>query len=400
MIIKNGTVLTPFEALDTSVAVEGDVIVRAGELDTEHDENIIDATGCYVCPGLVDIHTHGGGGGDFMDTTEDSFRKALRFHSSFGTTSILASSVTAPIEQLIKMLKVVRKFKNGKRQISRVLGAHLEGPFLSEKNRGAHNRECLLIPARHGYDFIRENHDVIENVTLSPELPGALEMTKELIGLGIVVSGGHDDSKKAEIMPLIDAGLTNLTHVFCAMSTNMMRDGIRSVGLTEIGLLDDRLSVELIADNHHLPPELVRLAYKCKGPQKACLVSDCLRAGGKSSDGTLYTLGADSDQDAQKFIVAGDVAILPDRSRYAGSIQPIGRMIKNLVSNCNIPLLDAVCMASFTPAKIINKENLIGSIAPGKKADFCILDSNLNVVKTIVGGKVIFNREVIHHGKN
>jgi N-acetylglucosamine-6-phosphate deacetylase len=394
MIIKNGRVLSPFEVFkDTDVIVENGVIVSLGNTGTEYenDKNIIDASGCYVCPGLVDIHTHGGGGGDFMDATEDSFMKALKFHVSNGTTSLLASSVTAPIDQILNMLEVIRKFKDAEKPVCRVLGAHLEGPFLSEKKRGAHKSEYLLIPKENGYDFIIDNSDIVVNVTLSPELPSVIELTKELVRLGIVVSGGHDDSRKSEIMPVIDAGLTNLTHIFCAMSTVTMRDGIRSVGLTEIGLIDDRLSVELIADNHHLPPELVKLAYKCKGPRKACVVSDSLRASGMPTDGTIYTLGANNDKDAQKFIVADDVAILLDGSRYAGSVQPISRMIKNLVDDCDIPLLDAVCMASYTPAKIIHKEHLIGSISPGKMADFCILDNNLNVVKTIVGGEIVFD---------
>ncbi len=396
MIIKNGIVLSPFEVLrETDVIIKDGIIVSLGNADIryEDDAKIVDASGCYVCPGLVDMHTHGGGGGDFMDATEDSFSRALKFHVSNGTTSLVASSVTAPIDQILDMLKVVRKFKDAKEPICRILGAHLEGPFLSEERKGAHKSEYLLTPEADGYGFITDNSDVILNVTLSPELPGVIELTKELVRLGIVVSAGHDDSKKSEIMPVIDAGLTNLTHIFCAMSTVAMRDGIRSVGLTEIGLIDDRLSVELIADNHHLPPELVKLAYRCKGPRKACVVSDSLRAGGMPSDGAIYILGATNDINAQRFKVVGDVAILLDESRYAGSIQPISRMVKNLVNDCKIPLLDAICMASYTPAKIIQREDAIGSISPGKLADFCILDSNLNVVKTIISGEIVFNNQ-------
>ena len=217
-------------------------------------------------------------------------------------------------------------------------------------------------------------------------------MIRDLVDWGIIVSGGHDDAADNEVRAAIDAGLTNLTHLFCAMSSVANKHGTRCVGLTEIGLIDDRLSVELIADNHHLPPELVRLAYKCKGPQKACVVSDCLRAGGMPVDGTVYTLGSKYDERSQRFVAAGDVASLPDGSRLAGSVQPIGRMVKNLVEDCGIPLVDAVCMASYTPAKVIRKEHTIGSIAPGKKADFCIMDQNLLPVMTIVDGNIVYSK--------
>ena len=391
MLIKNGTVITPFEAVkNTDVVVEDGVIIKLdSDIAPRDGETVIDAEDCYVCPGFVDIHTHGGGGADFMDATDESFEKALRFHAQNGTTSLLASSVTAPIPQIENMLDTVRRYKNQENPICRILGAHIEGPFLSVKNKGAQNEKYLRIPKRDGYDFIIKNKDVIVNVTISPELDGAAEMAQILTSLGIVVSGGHDDAQKSNIMPVIDAGLTNLTHIFCAMSNVAMRDGVRSVGLNEIGLLDDRVSVELIADNKHLPPELVRLAYKCKGARMACVVSDCLRAGGMPPDGTLYTLGPIHDENAQKFIVSEDVARLPDGSRYAGSIQPISRMVKNLVNDCNIPLVDAVCMASYTPAKIIGMQNETGSITEGKKADFCIMDKALSVAHVIVNGKII-----------
>lgn len=396
MIITNGIVISPFQAVyGLDVVVRGDTIDGFKDTGTYtvEDKDIIDVSGYYVCPGLVDIHTHGGGGSDFMDASYEDYSKALRFHSSNGTTSLLTSTVAAPVEQIVDTLAITRRFKDQVISGCRVLGAHLEGPFLSRKNKGAHIEDYLLVPKESGYRFIQENADVIVNATVSPELPGCIEMIRDLVELGIVVSGGHDDAVDYEVRAAIDAGLTNLTHIFCVMSSVAAKHGKRRVGLTEIGLVDERLSVELIADNHHLPPELVRIAYKCKGAQKACVVSDCLRVGGMPADGTVYTLGSRNDAHSQRVVVVGDVAALPDGSRLAGSVQPLSRMVQNLVRNCGIPLVDAICMASFTPAKIIGKEQSIGSIAPGKKADFYIMDRDLIPRMTIVDGDIVFSSE-------
>ncbi len=396
MIITNGIIITPFEKLNLmDIKVHNGKIVEFIETGNKHTDNeeIIDAKGCYVFPGFVDIHTHGGGGSDFMDATEDDFFNALKFHSSNGTTSLLASTVSAPVEQIANTLKLIRKLKDTVFAGCRLLGAHLEGPFLSFKNRGAHLNEYLRTPDKDGYDFVNENADVIMNVTLSPELSGSLKMIEDIKMMGITISGGHDDAVDYEIMQAINAGMTNVTHVFCATSSTISRNGKRHTGLSEIGMIDDRLTVELIADNHHLTPKLVRLAYRCKGAHKACIVSDCLRAGGMpANDGNIYTLGSRYVENAQQAIVDGDVAVLPDRTRYAGSIQPLRQMIRNLVLDCNIPLNDAICMATYTPAKIIHMEHLIGSITLGKSADFCIMDRDFNVKKTIVQGSVVFDK--------
>lgn len=386
MIIKNGIVVTPDSLERCDIKVQGDTIVGLGQFDDEKDF-VIDAEGLYVCPGLVDIHTHGGGGGDFMDATEESFQKALAFHAKSGTTSLLATSVTAPVEQLVRMMDTVREHLDRDNSVCKIQGVHLEGPYLSLKNKGAQHESYLRVPAKDSYEFILDNSNIVKTVTIAPELAGAVEMTRALTGKGIVVCGGHDDGQKETVQPTIDAGLAHCTHLWCAMSTVAMRDGVRSVGLCELGLLDDRLTVEIIADNHHITPDMVKLIYKCKGADQMCVVSDSLRAGGMPADGTLYSLGSCDDASAQKFIVSDGVARLPDGSRYAGSIQPISQMVKNIVDDAGIPLVDAVKMASLTPAKIAKLDKHIGSITAGKKADFCFMDKNLRVVKTIINGK-------------
>lgn len=391
MILKNATVITNLNTYKNyDVMFKNDTITHIGK-NLEGDE-IFDATNLYVCPGLIDIHTHGGGGGDYMDATNDSYDKALNFQSKNGITSVLTSSVTASIDKIERLINKTREYMQIKNPVTRVLGAHLEGPYISFKNKGAQHEKYLKIPSKDSYDFIIRNKDVVKNVTLSTELDGALDMVKALKENSITVSCGHDDGRYDTINPCIDAGITNLTHWYCAMSSASMKDGVRSVGMVETGLIDERLTLELIADNHHIIPDLVKLAYKNKGVRGICLVSDALRAGGMPKDGTLYKLGCIDDDDAQRFKVDDGVAKMEDGTHYAGSIQPVSQMIKNLVNDCGIPFEESIFMATYTPAKIIGMENIIGSIEVGKKADFCIMNKNLNVVATITNGRFVYKK--------
>lgn len=390
MIIKNGRLIMSDRILENfNLRIENGII-KSIEKNCSEDDEVIDASEMYVCPGFIDIHTHGGGGGDFMDADNISFDSALDFHCKNGTTSLLATSVTAPVEDIVNMLKIVRTYKDIASPVCRILGAHIEGPYISLKNKGAQHESFLRIPARDQYDFIIENRDVIRTVTIAPELDGAEKMTKELTKAGIVVCGGHDYGEKELIMPVIAAGLTHCTHLWCAMSsvtTASILKGKRSVGLLEIGLSDDRLSVEIIADNFHITPDMMRLVYKCKGADNICVVSDSLRAAGMPEDGRLYYLGSKNDKTSQHFIVSDGVAKLPDKSRYAGSICPLSKMVKNLV-DAGINIIDAVKTASLTPAKIIKQDHTIGSIATGKYADICIMNKNFEVMTTLVNGEV------------
>ena len=391
MIIKNGNVIIGDKIIKTDIKTENGFISHIG--NAGDDNVVINAEGKYVSPGFVDIHTHGGFGGDFMDATEDSFNNALSFHSQNGTTSILTSSVTAPIDDICDMLTVTRKYMKKENPLCRVLGAHIEGPYISYKNKGAQHEKYLRVPSRDSYDFILDNKDVIVNVTIASELDGMEKMIKDMKKCGIFVSCGHDDGRIESLSKAIDAGVTNCTHWYCAMSTAQVLDGVRSVGMMELALIDDRVSIEIIADMFHITPHLAKMAYKNKGADKICVVSDCLRAGGMPVGSQLYSLGSIKDESAQKFIVSKGVGRLPDGTRFAGSLQPLSQMVKNLVTECDIPLVDAIKMATITPAKTINKQDKIGSIEVGKYADFCIMNKDLKVEKTIVGGKIVFEQD-------
>ena len=384
MIIKNGRIILPTSVINADIRVENDRItdIRSGLFAT-NGEQIVDANGAYVSAGFVDIHTHGGNGADFMDCTFDALKTALSFHRDNGTTTVLPTSCTAPKEQILKFLQFYKDKINADLGI-RIAGVHLEGPYLSKKNKGAQKEEDLQVPSVDDYSYILDNASTIKTLTLSPELDGADRMVKRLKDKGITICGGHDDGIYPDFMPAINNGLTHLTHLYCAMSELRFVDGVRNIGLREYGLIDDNLTAEIIADNKHIPPMLAKLIIKCKGADKVCVVSDSLRCAGLKKDGALYTLG--SGENAQKVKIGDGVAVLEDGSRFAGSITSVRQMVKNLIG-AGIPLVDAVKMGTLTPSAIIGMDNEIGSLEVGKKADICILDNDFNLIKVFVGGK-------------
>ncbi len=384
-IISNCKIIVKNGILEKRSLIIEDGKIR--EIASKEMQCDYDGKGCYLSPGFIDIHTHGGYGGDFMDAADEAFDKVLNFHIDNGTTALLATSVTAPVEQLVAFMETARKYKNKSTPYAKVLGVHLEGPYLSERNKGAQKKEYLRIPEKDDYSFMGEYADTIKTVTISPELPGASEMTRFLTDRGIVVCGGHDDGIFPEFMPAIENGLSHLTHIYCAMSEVRFKDGKRNVGLREYGLIDDRLTAEMIADNRHITPELAKMIVGAKGADKTCVVSDCLRCAGMPRDGRLYTLGSANDPSAQKFKVADGVAVLADGERYAGSITCVRQMVVNLIE-AGIPICDAFRMATSTPAKIIGEDD-IGEIAVGKTADLCVLDKEFNVVNVFKDGELI-----------
>ena len=183
------------------------------------------------------------------------------------------------------------------------------------------------------------------------------------------------------------AGMRHCTHIYCAMST-LHKTGLhRRCGLCEYAMTSDAITAEMIADNHHTPPQLARMIYNCKGADKVCLVSDAIAAAG-GTEGQWFTLG--SGENGTKVFVEGGVAIMEDKTHYAGSVQALDQMVRNLVYDAGICLVDAVRMASLTPAEVIGIDCECGSIAPGKRADLCVMDSSLQVRKTIVEGKIVY----------
>lgn len=362
-------------------------IAEIGHFD---DESGYDVNGNYVSPGFVDIHTHGGNGSDFMDATTEAFDQVLKYHLEHGTTDVVATSLTASQKEIETFLAEVRSYQKRPQKYAQLLGAHLEGPFLSRRGCGAQNPNYLLDPEKDDYIFITDQSDIIRNVTIAPELDTNGRMTKVLSEHGITVSGGHDDGAYPEFLPAIEAGLRHLTHIYCAMSGFGTKEGVRQIGLREYGLWREELTCEIIADNVHITPEMAKFILKCKGADHVACVSDSLRCAGMPEDDTIYTLGSNQDEASLKVKVANGIAVLADGSKFAGSITSVYEMVRNLIK-AGVPVPQAFQMGTSTPAKII-KETEIGSVQVGYRANLCVLDKEFQLVAVYVSGKKVVDK--------
>lgn len=346
----------------------------------------------YIAPGYIDIHNHGALQHDYMEATEETFSIVSGYLATHGVTSAQCATVSAPLSQLQSFLAAYRSYQAHPGEGCRYVGIHIEGPYIAPAAKGAHALETLLTPEKDGYDWILENSDIIREVTVAPELPGMPQMIRDLTEKGIVISGGHDASEPQDIEAAARAGMTHCTHIYCAMSTLHKTNGQRVHGLCEYAMTHDTITAEMIADNHHVPPLLAKMIHKAKGADKVCIVSDAISPAGLPESDRIYSLG--TGDNCTRVRVEDGVAMVEDRSCYAGSIQALDQMVRNLVNDAQIPLVDAIRMATLTPAQVIGIDSQCGSIAAGKRADLCLLDKKLQVMKTVVAGKVVFEREV------
>lgn len=345
----------------------------------------------YIAPGFVDIHNHGALGHDYMEAAPETFRTVAQYLASRGITCAQCTTVSAPVAQLENFMNAYRQYQQAAPEdCCRYVGIHVEGPYIAPAAKGAHPLDTLLTPQEHGYAWILENRDVIREVTVAPELPGMQEMIARLTDAGILISGGHDAAEPEDIAAAVEAGMRHCTHIYCAMSTLHKTNGQRRYGLCEYAMTHDTITAEMIADNHHVPPLLAKMIHKAKGADKVCLVSDAIAPAGLPESEELYCLG--TGDDCTKVRVEDGVALVEDRSCYAGSIQALDQMVRNLVFDCDIAIHEAVRMASLTPAQVIGIHRECGSITPGKRADLCILDAKLQVVKTVIAGVPVYER--------
>jgi len=342
----------------------------------------------FIAPGYIDIHNHGALGHDYMEATELAFSRIATHLAEHGVTSAQCTTVSAPLEQLLALLDAYRAYQAQPREGCRFVGVHVEGPYIAPAAKGAHPLETLMTPEKDGYDWILQNSDVIREVTVAPELAGMGQMIRDLTAKGILISGGHDAAEPQDIEAAAASGMAHCTHIYCAMSTLHKTNGQRLHGLCEYAMTHDTITAEMIADNHHVPPLLAKMIHKAKGADRVCIVSDAISPAGLPESDTLYSLG--TGENCTQVRVEDGVAMVEDRSCYAGSIQALDQMVRNLVNDARIPLVDAVRMATLTPAEVIGIADQCGSITAGKRADLCILGPDLRVVRTIIAGKTVY----------
>ena len=387
LIIKNGTVLTPErEIADGVVIVQGDKIIavgKRGEVEEPANAENIDANNGYISPGLIDIHVNGANGADVSKVDSDTFSTMGNFFAKYGVTSFVGTTITSAPADIIKALQFARShIKENKIDGAELLGIHMEGPYISPEQSGAHPKQFLALPKPEHYLQFLEYSDVLLKMTIAPELEGAAQLVKDLRSRGIVVSAGHTNGIYSEMKDAIDAGVNHSTHFFCNMS-HFRRDKLKRVaGVVETLLYDDRVTGALIGDGWHVGPQLMKLLIKVKGVDRVCFVTDAMPAVGLP-DG-IHKLG---DIEA---VVEHGIARLKDNTAYAGSVTTMDICVRNGINQVGLSLIDAIRMSSLTPAKIIGVDNRKGSLEKGKDADITIFDNEINVIKTIGRGKIIF----------
>jgi N-acetylglucosamine-6-phosphate deacetylase len=266
-----------------------------------------------------------------------------------------------------------------------ILGVHVEGPYFSPEQKGAQDPRFLRNPDPAEYGRILDDHPGIRRWTVAPELPGALDMGRELTRRGVVASIGHSDAVYEQVVEAARAGFRLVTHLYNAMSRLVRRNAIMYPGVVESALLMDELDVEVIADGMHLPPSLLSLVYKVKGPDRICLVTDSMRAAGQNVRESILGSGANG----RRVLVENGVAWLPDRTYFAGSVATADRLVRTMKEAAGAPLPEAVRMMTLTPARVMGVQARKGSLAPGKDADIVLFDDDIRVQLVMARGRVV-----------
>jgi len=389
--IFNGRIITPYRVINNGVVIAEDgKIASIGKENVEIDDCLeIDAKGNYIAPGFIDIHTHGGGGHDFMDGTVEAYIGAAEKHAQHGTTAIVPTTLTCTIEELKNSFAVYKEAKKINTNGAEFLGLHLEGPYFSMEQKGAQDPRYIRNPNPDEYLEILEWSDDIIRWSAAPELKGSLEFGRLMKSRGILPSIAHSNAVFEEVQEAFENGFTHITHLYSGMSGVRRINAYRYAGVVESAYIIDDMTVEIIADGAHLPASLLKLVYKIKGAENTALVTDSMRAAGMPEG--EYILG--SLKDGQKCIVEDGVAKLPDRTAFAGSVATCDRLVRTMVEAADVPFTDAIKMMTSTPARIIGIQDRKGSLAAGKDADIVLFDDKINVIMTIIRGKIVFSKK-------
>ena len=379
--IINGRILTPQGWLEG-----GSVIVEDGKIAEVSNNNfaiegaeIIDAKGCDIVPGGIEMHVHGGGGRDFMEGEEEAFRVAIDAHMQYGTTSIFPTRSSSTVPMIEKACETCTKLMAEPN--SPILGLHLEGPYFNPKQAGAQIPEWIKAPVKEEYEYLLEKWPCLKRWDEAPELEGSHEFIKCCCKHGVLPSIGHTRAKYDEVAAANELGMTHATHFYNAMPVVYKNREFKETGTVESIFALENMTVEMIADGIHVPPVMLRMIYQIKGVERTALITDAL-ACAASKDDTAFD---------PRVVLEDGVCKLADRSALAGSIATMDRLVRTCVQQAGIPMEDACRMISETPAKIMGVYDRKGSLEKGKDADIIFFDKAQELTFVMQMGRIVRN---------
>lgn len=379
--IVNGRILTPKGWLEGgSVIIEDTKIKAVSNIDLHIvNAEIIDAKGCYVVPGGIDLHTHGGGGRDFIEGTEDAFRAAVNAHMKHGTTTIyptLSSSTIPSIEAACQVCQKLMAEEN-----SPVLGLHIEGSYINPKQAGAQNPVLIKAPLPDEYETLLNKYSCIKRWDVAPELQGSVEFITECRKHGVLTALTCTRATYEDVVAAHDAGLSHAAHFYNAMPVVYKEHEFKVPGTVESVYALQDMTVEVIADGIHVPPVMLNVVYQIKGVEKTALITDSL----------AYAASEGNVSSEPSVILEDGVCKLADHSALAGSIATMDVLIRTCIHRAEIPMVDVFRMVSETPAKIMGIFDRKGSIEEGKDADIMMFDDDIDLTYVMQMGNVVTN---------
>ena len=377
----NGRILTPKGWLDGgSIVTDGNRIRCVSNIDLHVvGAEIIDVNGGYIVPGGIDMHTHGGGGRDFIEGCEDAFREAVSAHLKHGTTSIyptLSSSTIPTIEAACNVCEKLMAEEN-----SPVLGLHIEGSYINPKEAGAQNPVLIKAPVIYEYETLLSKYKCIKRWDEAPELPGSVRFIKTCNMHGVLTALTCTRATYKDVVEAHKAGMTHAAHFYNAMPVVYKEHEFKVPGTVESVYAMQDMTVEVIADGLHVPPVMLKVVHKIKGVERMALITD-----------SLAYAASEGDVSAEPRVIMEDgVCKLADRSALAGSIATMDTLIRTCIQKANIPMEDVFRMASETPAKIMGVFDRKGSIEEGKDADLIVFDKDINLTYVMQMGNEVVN---------
>jgi N-acetylglucosamine-6-phosphate deacetylase len=370
----------------------GSLSIRSGQIHkisknskpaTNSKESVMDLRGGFLAPGFVDLHIHGAMGRDTMEARLDAFREITEFHLHGGTTSLTLTTLSAPQGDILKALDTIAPIRNRSIGGSRILGVHVEGPFISKEKAGAQNPNFVRNPTAKEWGPILKYGKLITQMTLAPELPRAMALIEALKKNGSIPSGGHTNADEKALEPALKAGMNQSTHTFNAMSSVFKRGAFRAAGMLEFALANDEIACELIADGEHVPPTCMRMLFNAKPRDKVILITDATKGAGLKPGTKFEIYGI-------KCKVTPVTGLVANGQGLAGSTLTMMRAVQTVVEKSSVPLVDAVLAATLNPARQLGRDGEFGSLEKGKRADLVWFDNRFQVKAVWLDGELRF----------